>query len=130
VLNLFGLLKRRRGKMEEKTEIENIVRIGRNNEIRIPLETWKTIDTEPGDYVQFLIETRTDEGDGDYDYLKVVKHPTSNIEIPTEEYYRLQDLIDKKDMPYKTVEEGIIYVIKKMLEETVGKEQGEYKKNE
>jgi len=109
--------------MEEKTEIENIVRIGSSNEIRIPLETWETIDAEPGDYVQFVHETgAAGEGLDDYEYIKIIKQPASTLEMPAKEYNELQERIDKKDMPYKTVEEGIIYVLKKMLEEKVKKE--------
>ena len=102
--------------------IQNIVRIGDDNEIKIPLGTWKTIDAKPGDFVQFYNETGAEgEGLDDYEYIKIIKHPTSTLEIPTKKYLELQERIDKKEIPFKTVEEAVVYACKKLIRETVKK---------
>ena len=102
-------------------EIENIVRIGEDHEIKIPLRVWENIGVVPGDYVQFINETRADEGYGDYEYIKIIKHPTSIVEMPTEEYSKLQEKIDNGEIPFKTVDEAVIFASKKLLNKTVGK---------
>ncbi len=99
--------------------IQNIVRIGDDYEIKIPLKTWKTIDAKPGDFVHFYNETGA-EGDGldDYEYIKIIKHPTSTLEIPTKDCHKLQEMIDKKKIPFKTIEEVIIHAIEKLIRES------------
>ena len=107
--------------MEEKTKIENIVRVGEDHEIKIPLRVWKDIDAAPGDYVQCINETGADEGHGDYEYIKIIKHPTSILNMPTKEYFELQEKIDNGEIPFKTVDEAVIFASKKLLNKTVGK---------
>ena len=100
--------------------LQNIVRIGDDGEIKISLETWENMGVKPGDFIQFYIETGAKNiGLGEYEYIKIIKHPTSILNMPTKEYLELQEKIDRKEIPFKTVDEAIISACKKLLRETV-----------
>jgi len=47
------------------------------------------------------------------------KQTTSNLEIPSEKYIEIQERIDKKEIPFQTVEEAVADAIEKMIGEKV-----------
>jgi len=95
---------------------QNILKVGDNYEIKIPLESWKTIDVTPGDIVEFSTEEQADpERDDEYFFIRIRKQPTIGLDIPTKEYLELQGLIDRREIPSATVEEAVADAIEKMV---------------
>ncbi|GAG93399.1 unnamed protein product, partial [marine sediment metagenome] len=43
--------------------------------------------------------------------------PTSNLEIPSEKYIEIQEQIDKKMIPFQTVDEAVSDAVEKMIGE-------------
>jgi len=99
-------------------EKETIVKVGDNGKVPLPLGTLEGIGIKPGDTVEFFIETRDDDDElGKYDYVVMRKQPTSNLEIPSEKYIEIQEMIDRKEIGYQTVEEVVTDAIEKMIGE-------------
>ncbi len=97
-------------------EKETIVRLGDKGKVQLPLGTLERIGVKPGDVVEFFIETREESNEsGEYEYLVMKKQPTSNLEIPSEKYIEIQEQIDKKEIPFQTVEEAVADAIEKMI---------------
>ncbi len=102
----------------ENMEKVTLVRIGENYEVKLPKETWEGIEAKPGDTVELSIELRDDDdGSGEYEYLKMKKQSLATVMIPTKKYIDLQEMIDRKEIPFQTVEEAIIKAIEEMLNE-------------
>ena len=99
-------------------EKETIVKVGENGKVQLPLGTLEGIGVKPGDVVEFFIETREKSNEsGEYEYLVMRKQPTSNLEIPSEKYIEIQEQIDKKMIPFSSVEEVVIHACEKMIGE-------------
>ena len=99
-------------------EKATLVRIGENYEVKLPKETWEEIGVKPGDAVELSTESRDDDdGSGEYEYLKMKKQSLATVMIPTKKYIELQERIDKKEIPFKTVEEATVKAIEEMLNE-------------
>ena len=97
---------------------ETIVKLGEKGEVQLPLGTLEGIGVKPGDCVEFVIESREEEnGSGEYEYLVMKKQTSSNLEIPSEKYIEIQEKIDKKEIPFQTVEEVVSDAIEKMIGE-------------
>ena len=97
-----------------------LARIGENYEVKLPKETWEEIGVKPGEAVVLSIESRDDDdGSGEYEYLKMKKQTIATVDIPTQKYIELQEKIDKKEIPFKTVEEATVKAIEKMIGEKV-----------
>ena len=99
--------------------IQNIVKIGEDYEVKLPMEAWEEIGVKPGDTIEFYNETGA-EGDGldDYEYIKIRKQSIATVKIPTKKYIEIQEMIDKKEIPFQTVEEATEKAIEEMLKET------------
>ena len=99
-------------------EKETIVKLGAKGEVQLPLGTLEGIGIKPGDVVEFFIETREESNElGEYEYVVMRKQPTSNLEIPSEKYIEIQERIDKKEIPFSSVEEAVSDAIEKMIGE-------------
>ena len=97
---------------------ETIVKLGEKGEVQLPLGTLAGIGIKPGDVVEFFIETREESNEsGEYEYVVMRKQPTSTLEIPSEKYIEIQEKIDKKEIPFQTVEEVVSDAIEKMIGE-------------
>lgn len=94
---------------------QHIVKVGANYEVKLPMETWEGIGVKPGDTIEFYNETGA-EGDGlsDYEYIEIRK-PNTTVKIPMKNYIEIQERIDRKEIPFQTVEETVIHAIEKMI---------------
>ena len=99
-------------------EKATIVRIGENYEVKLPKETWEGIDVKPGDAVELSIESReAEDGNEEYEYIAMKKQSIATVEIPTKKYIELQEMIDRKEIPFQTVEEATEKAIEELLKE-------------
>ena len=95
---------------------ETIVKVGDDYEVKLPMKTWEKIGVKPGDTIEFYNETREEEdGPDEYEYIAIKKQSLATVEIPTKKYIEIQEMIDKKEIPFQTVEEAVILAIEKMI---------------
>jgi bifunctional DNA-binding transcriptional regulator/antitoxin component of YhaV-PrlF toxin-antitoxin module len=103
----------------ENMEKATLVRIGENYEVKLPKETLEGIEAKPGDAVELSIETREEEdGNEEYEYITMKKQSLATVEIPTKKYIEIQEMIDRKEIPFQTVEEATEKAIEEMLKES------------
>ena len=99
-------------------EKATLVRMGEKGKVQLPEGLLEGIGVKPGEAVELSIESRDDEdGSGEYEYLKMKKQTIATVDIPTQKYIELQEKIDKKEIPFKTVEEATVKAIEEMLNE-------------
>jgi len=99
-------------------EKETIVKVGEKGKVQLPQGLLEDIGVKPGDAVELSIESREEEdGSDEYEYITMKKQSIATVEIPTEKYIELQEQIDKKEIPFQTVEEATEKAIEEMLNE-------------